>query len=323
MPKMIKFTKIGQFRSVIKDVVYENLRDSKLTFEGTVKLHGTNAGVSYTPEEGLYVQSRNRIITVRDDNAGFAQFIAKREELFINEFKKISRPGYITTLFGEWCGGNIQKGVALNELDKMYVIFAVKFTNTLDDTTYTYERNNFNSPENSIYNSNQFPKYSIEVDFSAPNLIQNEIIALVSSVEKECPVGKYFNVSGVGEGIVFCHYNTRGVRDYIFKAKGQKHSASKVKTIAKVDVEKIASIESFLDYAVTENRLNQGIEQVFTINNLTPTKQHTGDYIKWIRQDVFSEELDTLNLNGLNPKDVISYLSLKAKNFFFTHLESL
>ena len=41
------------------------------------------------------------------------------------------------------------------------------------------------------------------------------------------------------------------------KVKGEKHSSSKVKKLASVDVEKLNSIKDFVDYAVTESRLEQ------------------------------------------------------------------
>ena len=45
-----------------------------VSYRATVKLHGTNAGVQCSPE-GLVLQSRSRVITVDEDNAGFAALI--------------------------------------------------------------------------------------------------------------------------------------------------------------------------------------------------------------------------------------------------------
>lgn len=44
--------------------------------------------------------------------------------------------------------------------------------------------------------------------------------------------------------------------------KGEKHSASKVKTLAAVDPERLVNITEFVEYAVTENRLEQGTQKV-------------------------------------------------------------
>jgi hypothetical protein len=32
------------------------------------------------------------------------------------------------TIYGEWCGGNIQKGVGITNLEKSFFIFGVKIT---------------------------------------------------------------------------------------------------------------------------------------------------------------------------------------------------
>ena len=144
--KMISFPEIGQFRQVIK-LVHDNTRYSgrdendnpiynpaiilpKFTFTGSVKLHGTNAGVTLTKDGEMYAQSRENIITVEKDNAGFAFFVESNKENFKKLFKtleieKLKDVDYVT-IFGEWSGGNIQKGVSINGLPKMLVIFAVK-----------------------------------------------------------------------------------------------------------------------------------------------------------------------------------------------------
>jgi len=79
MKKHISFPSIEQFRHVVAsvnrqanyvgadvngDAIYDpNLPKPVLTFKGTVKLHGTNAGVCYNNEDGFWIQSRENIIT--------------------------------------------------------------------------------------------------------------------------------------------------------------------------------------------------------------------------------------------------------------------
>jgi hypothetical protein len=213
--QMTKFTDIGQFRNVVSAVnKFYGTDKPNLTFEGTVKLHGTNAGVSYHPDTGIYVQSRSRVISVEKDNAGFAFFVEQNREWFEDILKSLYMEGRIVTLFGEWCGGSIQKGVALNQLDKRFVLFALKYT-SLDDG----EENSYYKPsdpedltlischERGIFNIYDYPTYTIDIDFNYPQKAQNQIIEWVEEVEKECPYAKAFGVSGVGEGIVFSHFN--------------------------------------------------------------------------------------------------------------------
>ena len=122
--KFKKFNKIEQFRNIVKQVrdycSYHNEPLPTILFDGTVKLHGTNAAVGIKDGE-LYCQSRSRIITPEDDNLGFASFVEENKSYFEDLFNSFDANHAI--IYGEWCGGNIQSGVALTGLDKMFVIF--------------------------------------------------------------------------------------------------------------------------------------------------------------------------------------------------------
>jgi len=125
MKKMISYPHIEQFRNVIKAIQYEtryagvddngeaiyNMATTlpKITFHGTIKLHGTNAGISYNKEDGMWYQSRKRIITVDKDNAGFAMFSEKRKSIFQGFFDillndpRVDPEMHTLSIFGE-CG---------------------------------------------------------------------------------------------------------------------------------------------------------------------------------------------------------------------------
>ena len=100
MKKHISFPSIEQFRNIVADInrtynfvgldengeaIYDPARPKPvLTFKGTVKLHGTNAGVSFNMLEGMWAQSRENIITPEKDNAGFAFFVETNRGAFQN-----------------------------------------------------------------------------------------------------------------------------------------------------------------------------------------------------------------------------------------------
>lgn len=316
---MKKFPSLNQFRNVVREVRTQHdykgkdeqgnpiyLQDSPyptLKFRGTVKLHGTNAGiVKY--KDRIEFQSRERVLTPLSDNIGFATKYTGTDldSLFSNfEFND-----YIA-IYGEWCCGNIQKNVALTQIpEKRFVIFGVK----IDDVWVDFDEN-LKKEDLNIFNILQFPTYEVEIDFNNPEAIQNKLIELTLAVEEECPVGKYFGVSGIGEGIVFQSVENKNL---IFKSKGEKHSVSKVKVLNSVDPEKIENVDKFIEYAVTENRLNQGLENVSTdIKDL-------GNFIKWMASDIVKEELDTLQANNLTYKDVASKVAQKSKEFFLKQL---
>ena len=223
--KMITFPEIGQFRQIIKtvtdntrysgkdvngDAIYDaSKRLPTLTFTGTVKLHGTNAGVTLTKDGDMYPQSRENIISVEHDNAGFAFFVESHKDVFKGMFETLDiRDADYITIFGEWTGGNIQKGVAINGLPKMFVIFAVKLSYEENEVNTNYfltndETKHLKNPETLIFNVLDFENYTIDVDFENPLLAQNKLIELTLAVENECPVGKAFGNIGTGEGIVW------------------------------------------------------------------------------------------------------------------------
>ena len=156
------------------------------------------------------------------------------------------------------------------------------------------------------------------MDFNVPELSQNKIIELTIAVEEECPVGKFFGVSGIGEGIVFTA-NHDG-EHYMFKSKGEKHSVTKVKTIAAVDVEQLESMNAFVDYSVTENRLNQGLEYMRR-NKLEITQKNTGEFLRWVVGDIAKEETDVMEGNKLDQKKINPLISTKARQWYFNNLE--
>ena len=344
MKKMIKFPSIEQFRNIVTTIdsrynftgldengnaVYDpSLPKPVITFKGTVKLHGTNAGVSYNNEAGVWAQSRENIITSQKDNAGFAFFVESNDTVFRELFDIIATHNNIdcdtntNSSYGEWAGKGIQKGVGISSLpDKTYFVFGVKITPHTDteeeqkaNPAYWVTSSYVENGNHRIYNIEDFQTYLIDIDFNMPQLVQNQLSELTLAVEEQCPVAKEFGFEGIGEGIVW----TAEYKDVVhrFKVKGEKHSSSKVKTIASVDVEKIDSITEFIEYSVTESRLNQALENVFPNNQPIDIKK-LGDVIRWVVNDIIKEETDTLASNGLEPKDVNKYISNSVRTKFF------
>lgn len=340
---MYKFPKIEQYHSVIHQINHraryrgeddngEMIMDTTegilptLEFRGTVKLHGTNAAIVFTwdmlkHDYTMHAQSRKNIITPTSDNAGFAAFAhTSNTESILNKIEKEMGDdmGYtpeVIRVYGEWCGGNIQKGVAINGLDKMFVIFAVKVDGVwLDDD----KMSRIKIPEERIYNILDYPSHTITIDFNNPKESTNLLVELTNAVEAECPVGKAFgNEGGVGEGIVWrCITEGWTNSRYWFKVKGEKHQSSKTKTLAPVDIERVNNIKEMVDNFVTESRLNQGLEQL-RMDNLEITRKNLGPFLKWIVTDIITEELDTIMGNGFEPKEIQGQISNVARTWFF------
>jgi hypothetical protein len=321
---MKKFPSIDQFRSVVRTVktqhdyqgkdengvaIYQHLSNyPTLKFQGTIKLHGTNAAVVKYSDGRFEFQSRERVLSLEQDNANFMMAMMPKNLDFL--FSGIEFNDYCA-VYGEWCGGNIQKGVAINGLPKMFVIFGIKVDDKwVELPSWKYDN------ENGIYNILQFPTYEVDIDFNNPELIQNKLIEDTLAVEDECPVGKFFGVSGIGEGIVYkCVTNP----DLIFKSKGEKHSVSKVKTLNAVDVESLAGIQEFVDSVVTENRLGQGVNYLKEMS-IEVHPKNTGEFLRWVVTDVLKEETDTIVVNQFDMKKVKNAIVNKARVYFLNIL---
>jgi len=317
---MKKYPSIEQFRNVIRNVranhdyqgkdgegkaIYQHKDNYPiLKFQGTVKLHGTNASVVKYFDGRLEFQSRERVLSLEEDNAGFMASMIDKDLDFL--FSRFDSKQYVA-VYGEWCGGNIQKGVAINGLDKMFVIFGI-----MVDDVWAEIPSNLCNNKIGIYNILQFPTYEIDIDFNTPETAQNKLIEMTVLVEECCPVGKHFDKEGVGEGIVFTCVSNQELK---FKSKGEKHSASKVKVLNPIDVEAMAGINEFVELAVSENRLQQGIS-FFNENNIAVDSKNTGEFLRWVVTDVLKEEKDTLEASGLDEKKVKNAIVTKARIWF-------
>lgn len=341
MKQMLKFPSIEQFRNVIKDVQFRaqtlgydqndnrvidrNPQYPKLKFLGTVKIHGTNAGLC-KHEDDVWFQSRERIITPESDNAGFATAMTViPEDVKAKLFSDIAYVGgdkgeHPILVFGEWCGGNVQAGVGVTGLPKMFVVFSIK----VNDQWLTRDQmDKLAFPnDHQIFSIYDFPTWEVEIDFALPTLVQNQLGELTLAVEAECPVAKHFGNTGIGEGIVWkCVEPFYNESRYWFKVKGEKHSVSKVKTLAAVDVEKVQSMNELIETVLTENRLKQGVDKLIEMGKEVSEKS-TGDYIRWIHGDIVKEELDRIVASGFEPKDLGKPVSTKARQWFFNYINS-
>lgn len=211
----IKFPSIDQFPTIVTninrhfnfvgldengDAIYDKtLQKPKLKFKGRVKLHGTNGSVCHNEPSGMWTQSRERIITTESDNAGFAFFTQTKEEILTNLFEQVREKNNVDlnsntiSIYGEWCGSNIQSTVGLTNLEKSFFIFGVKISPfDENEVAYWVDHSYLRSPENKIYNIDDYETFEIEIDFNVPQLSQNKLNELALQVEAECPVAKAF-----------------------------------------------------------------------------------------------------------------------------------
>lgn len=353
----ISFPSIAQFRQVVSTVQhhtrfagldedgnakYNNAKPlPSLKFKGTVKLHGTNAGVGSNAAGDFWVQSKENIITPLKDNAGFAMYVHGAQSVFdalIDAAKAITplQDHQSLLVYGEWCGGNIQKNISLSQHPKLFVLFGIAVAEP-DGTKAWFTEDQINTVYQAVpdaqaarvYNIYDFPTFELSIDFERAHESINTMCEITNQVEAECPVGKQLgstaeNGSTVGEGVVWkCvepGYESSG---FWCKVKGDKHAAKhKVTTLNPVDSERINAINQLCEQLTPAWRLEQMLQQTFdTLNGGTPSVEKTGAYIKAVMSDVMKEELDVIAAAGYTTKEITGPISRIARAYLMKELD--
>lgn len=331
------YTSIDNLRLLLKDILYK-YKDVEvkpiLNFYGTVKLHGTNAGIGFDGKN-IWTQSRSNIITTKNDNAGFALFVESNKKYIINLMNRIQTEfsidldqNYIV-LFGEWCGSSIQKKVGICQFDKMFFIFDVKIVSIKDNIKNYYVDSKLefikSNPSNRIYNIHEFKTYSIQLDLNNLEKAQETITCIVNEIESDCPVTRALGKSGIGEGVVFRHYYNKTDR-FVFKAKGELHSVSKNKEKIPIKVEKNQELIKFVENTVTLNRFEQALEHIYKLNPELSTYckpyeiKDIRSVIDWVRDDILKEERDTISENNFEQKQLYQEIAKITSTMFKTKI---
>jgi hypothetical protein len=306
--KLLKINEIEKRESW--DIEVEN---SHNFYGNGVLLHNSNAGIALYADGTYKFQSRENELSFGHDNAGFMTALSNKsyKKLFEGiEFKESC------VIYGEWIGAGVQSKVAIAQLSKRLIIFAVRIDGVYQDME------NFKHVKNEaedIYNILQFPHWFIDIDFNRPELSQNKIVDLTLAIEAECPVGKYFGVEGVGEGLVAEYIFPNGSDRYIFKSKGLLHAnGSKVKTIRVVNEDKVNALLDLADELTPEWRLDQMVtESCDLLNGGIIDRTKMGVYMKMVVADIIKEESDKILESGYEMKDLGKYISEIAKKYFF------
>lgn len=303
----------------------------EMIFRGKIKLHGTNAAICFD-DENIYAQSRSKVLSVYDDNAGFANFVAKLDAVF---------PDDPIVIYGEWAGPGVQKNDAVTNIDKKtFFAFSLYYPNEdrrviepkeIEDVISTVFGDDYTSKSIKV-----LPWYTEEelVDFSRQNVCQKFVDKSVKEVDEviaiEDPyIKSEFDVSGPGEGLVY--YAIRGnlldgkaiedefLIDYIFKIKSEAHGVQKSKNRNHVAPERPDGIDEFIEMFFTENRMEQMLRQIGN----EATRENTGKFIKAVMTDVYKESTQEVLISDFEWKDVPKYAAPHAKKWWFNKCDEL
>lgn len=329
MPTFYKWRSINKFSDAF--VYAQKHSVASFTYRGKMKLHGTNAGITF--DNGVaHPQKRSSFITVCDDNAGFAKFVSNLE---------IKDNSTNMVIYGEWAGPGVQKSDAVTMIsDKCFFVFSVL---DLDNNTMIID-----PTELEVIVSNTFGKdyesqrvyvlpwhtQPMSIDFSRQPTCQRFIDGVMAEVDERIAkedeyIKQTFGVSGPGEGLVM--YGIEGylldgtpldansLLSYCFKAKTEKHAVQKTKSRNHVAPERPEGIDDFIDSFYTEQRFEQVLNQI----GGEATREKTGQFIKAVMTDVYKESEQEILLADFDWKDVPRYAASKVKSWWFTRCDEL
>lgn len=353
-PTFIKFPSIKAFNQCLPKLKKKlpTLPEHGVTFTGTTKLHGTNAAIGFSLKTGLWVQSRERIITPKSDNMKFALYVKENEDSFTFLMKEAAKvmsvdsSNEILVIFGEYCGKKIQKNVAISQLPRMFVAFDAFSSQNNEDfiwhdvINYVDVLNNKLCPEILFYNIGQFKTFSICVksyDKADLKNVRTTLEKITKDVEKLCPAGVFFGIDQdsqkctTGEGVV---WRARVGKDILrFKVKGDEHATSANQRGASLNITQNASFSEFISVVVSDNRCEQALKVIFGDSTCNKEwENRIGEFQKWIVHDVKKEEMKFFpfadDYNGVNGEDkqkevtkmLNRALSAKSREWFFDYL---
>lgn len=302
----------------------------QITYRAKVKLDGTNGGIQICSEGRVMAQSRTQILTLQDDNYGFAQWVTR----YLDHFCQMACDRHLT-LFGEWCGQGIQNRTAISQINrKIFVIFAAQLgAYKGDPPEWLIDPEQLSSliPHHPDIFVLPYFAAPILLDFGDPQQLQQGVAKLntwVSQVEACDPwVQQQFGIEGLGEGLVL-YPDLQGwtgaesltCSDLMFKAKGEKHQVVKTQKPVQVDPEVAQSVEAFVDLFVTPARLEQAVA---TACAGRCEMSRIGAFLKWISQDIQKESVAELEAAQLSWKDVNKAITTAAKAWYQEQINAL
>lgn len=322
-----KFTSIESFAHVYRGQEFWDNR-AVVRYGAKIKLHGTNAAVRVTSGGAIpatvTAQSRARDITTETDNCGFARWVADNEEAWLSTSAE-GAPDI--TFYGEWAGKGIQKGDAVTKLDQKYFfIFAIQIEDKMITTPIDIE--DFIPDLDDVIVLPWDMIFEQEVNFNDADQCQSFADLLNEQVkrvgEQDPFIRGIFGVDGPGEGWVISPICNPGsdpldgdldvywYNVLAFKVKTDAHMVQKTKKKVSKDIEVPAGVVELVDMFVTPARCEQGLTEI----GGDAVMSNTGNFLKWLGQDVKKESEIELADAGLEWKDVTKHVTKAAQVWF-------
>ena len=273
---------------------------------GTVKLHGTHADIVIHSDDTITFQSRNLThLSTSKDNQGFAAAMSTKakvllelQDLYLSRWRELNLTSTLDAsspviIAGEWIGSKIQKGVAIAQLSRRFVVVSISINNQWQrDQDYA----DINLQDHDIYSASRAGIYHATL---YPEDIQRTISKvgqLAEEVAARCPFAATFGIDGEGEGLVWKLtpelYNANPA--LWFKTKGGKFKPTffrppKKLTSANTVEEARRAAAAVVELWCSEQRLEQGWD-VLREKGIERDMSGLEEFLKWVQQDILVEE---------------------------------
>lgn len=296
-------------------------------FAAKPKLHGTNASIVIDFDNmEVYAQSRKRVITVDDDNAGFARFVESISGDLLNTPRLDSK----LIVYGEWAGEGIQKKDAVTQIGKKaFFVICVRFA---DDSVMTdpkilktFCEMLFMGHDDVYIIPNVLDCVHLSFSGSVEHLQEVEAIinGVVADYEERDPFiqALFGDVEGPGEGVVVYPKNAEMWDDYkmwSFKAKTKTHSVNKSSKAASAKVEVSPDVKDFAERFATVPRFEQAVSEL----GIDLEMKNMGKFLKWVNEDVIKESRDELEESELEWKKCAKEITNRARAWYMEQANS-
>ncbi|KAL8737527.1 MAG: hypothetical protein Q9181_001579 [Wetmoreana brouardii] len=300
-PKSTLYPKIGKLSDFLHKFKHVALSTRITPIVGHVKLHGAHADWVISTDDTIRVQSRNVLeLSASNDIYGLAAFTAPRNTVILRLRDEIMRrywklnpnvpddARYPITIAGEWCGRGIQKGMAISQLPRHFVIISIRVNNVwVAEGNYS----DICDEANGIFHISKAPSYRLDLNMDDIDGSEAAIQTFVTDVEQTCPYGLARGVLGRGEGIVWKAVDYVQDPELWFKYKADSTAVSHSWRLpaAAVAPNNRQREDNFAAAVVTNQRLEQGWEYLKEIG-VTRDEAGVGKFLAWITNDIFVEE---------------------------------
>ncbi|KAK3117702.1 hypothetical protein LTR53_000631 [Teratosphaeriaceae sp. CCFEE 6253] len=294
-------------------------RAASFEFTGTVKLHGTHADIVVHVDGEIVCQSRNRLrLSVASDNLGFALFCSTRSPAIhrlagtVRQRWRDRHPGAepgkdgedgTVLLAGEWIGQGVQKGVAIAELPKCFVLCGVHVAGAWQPIELHLDLEDAAAGMLNVSRGGFFHLAYSSAD--AGEAFLAEAKGLTLAVAAACPFGAAMGVSGAGEGIVWTPSaggELPNRPEFWLKTKGEHFHQRAGQRARTANALNAASVKErgklFAEECCSEGRLEQGWAYLLEMG-VERSMRGIGVFLKWVTTDIEVEEKREIEAGGV------------------------